>query len=254
RDAQVFGSEVSEKQESLSTHWNDSLKPLMPSAGSGSSFSSWASGFCHNQMKKLFPDSNIVYFDINEVIRNYLLEIMPQSQNRFRGMLLNAKHFQTILESSEVETPLFSINFKHGNRIRMEPLFLRENRLEGQNYSINMEEEKLVQMLQERTLCPGLFLGFSVLVYLNGLNCLGSFEQVEYLARFKKIWQHFEFEGAVPQEQLQTRSLSCGRMISKDGKPVYPLDLILGKKAELEKPQTFSEWMEPLFPRLGLHS
>jgi len=43
-------------------------------------------------------------------------------------------------------------------------------------------------------------------------------------------------------------------MISKDGNPVYPLDLILGKKAELEKPQTFSEWMEPLFPRLGLHS
>ena len=254
RDAQVFGSEVSEKQESLSAHWNDSLKPLMPSAGSGSSFSSWASGFCHNQAKKLFPDSNIVYFDINEVIRNYLLEILPQSQNRFRGMLLNAKHFQKILGSSGVETPLFNINSKHRNRIRLEPLFLRENRLEGQNYSMNMEEEKLVQMLQERTLCPGLFIGFSVLVYLNGLNCLGSFEQVEYLARFKKIWQHFEFEGAVPQEQLQTRSLSCGRMISKDGKPFYPLDLILGKKAELEKPQTFSEWMEPLFPRLGLHS
>ena len=117
-----------------------------------------------------------------------------------------------------------------------------------------MEEEKLVQMLQERTLCPGLFIGFSVLVYLNGLNCLGSFEQVEYLARFKKIWQHFEFEGAVPQEQLQTRRLSCGRMISMDGKPVYPLDLILGKKADLERPQTFSEWMEPLFPRLGLNS
>ena len=169
-------------------------------------------------------------------------------------MLLNAKHFQTILGSSEVETPLFSINSKHGNRIRMEPLFLRENRLEGQNYSIDLEEEKLMQMLQERTLCPGLFIGFSVLVYLNGLNCLGSFEQVEYLAKFKKIWQHFEFEGAVPQKQLQTRRLSCGRMISKDGKPVYPLDLILGKKAELEKPQTFSEWMEPLFPRLGLNS
>ena len=133
-------------------------------------------------------------------------------------------------------------------------MFLRENRLEGQNYSLNMEEEKLVQMLQERTLCPGLFIGFSVLVYLNGLSCLGSFEQVEYLARFKKIWQHFEFQGAVPQEQLQTRRLSCGRMISKDGKPVYPLDLILRKKTELEKPQTFSEWMEPLFPRLGLNS
>jgi len=225
RDAQVFGSEISEKQDSLSTHWNDSLKPLMPSVGSGSSFSSWASGFCHNQAKILFPDSNLVYFDINEVIRNYLLEILPQSQNRFRGMLLNAKHFQTILESSGVETPLFSINSRHGNRIRMEPLFLRENRLEGQNYSMNMEEEKLVQMLQERTLCPGLFIGFSVLVYLNGLNCLGSFEQVEYLARFKKIWQHFEFEGAVPQEGLQTRTPQLRQDDQQGRKTCLPLGL-----------------------------
>ena len=127
----------------------------------------------------------------------------------------------------------------------MEPLFFWENRLEGQNYSMNIEVEKLVQMLQERTLCPGLFIGFSVLVYINGLNCLGSFEQVEYLARFKKIWQHFEFEGAVPQEQLETRRLSCGRMISKDGKPIYPLDLILGKKAELEKPQSCLLYTSP---------
>ena len=252
RDAQVFGSEILEKQETLALHWNDVLKKLMPYSKTGESFTLWASGFCRNQADLLFPGFKVVYFDLNEVIRNYLLEVLSKSQHPLTMILLNPERRYQLLEVFGKETPLFSTNSNNGNRIKLETLSFHENQLGGPSSSFVMDEENLVRMLKERTLCPGLLIGFTVLVFLNGLNCLGSFEQIEYLARFKKNWSRFSFPGLIPMEQQDTKKLSCGRMISSQGKSLYPLDLILGQEPSFSEPRTLGQWMEPLFPRLGL--
>ena len=252
RDSQVFGSDISEKQKSLASHWNKDLQKLMPPTENCHSFSAWCSGFCRNQAEILFPKTKMIYFDLNEVIRNYLIKVISRPQHPMTMVLLKPEKRSQALDFFGPETSFFSFNTNLGNRIRLKSVNFQENSLKETQGNFEMNEEKLLQMLKERTFCPTLFICFTVLVFLNGLNCMGSFEQVEYLKKFKINWNHLAFPGILPEHLQETKKLSCGRMISIEGNPIYPLDLILGTNPSFVEPPCLGRWLEPLFPRLGL--
>ena len=194
----------------------------------------------------------MIYFDLNEVIRNYLIKVISSPQHPMTLVLLNPEKRSQTLDFLGPETFFFSFNTNHRNRIRLKSVNFQENPIEEAQGNFEMDVEKLLQKLKDRTLCPTLFICFTVLVFLNGLNCIGSFEQVEYLKRFKINWNRLAFPGILPEHLQVTKKLSCGRMISTEGNPIYPLDLILGTKPSFAEPPCLGRWLEPLFPRLGL--
>ena len=112
--------------------------------------------------------------------------------------------------------------------------------------------EKIIHGLEKGLLCPGLFLVFTVLSFINGLTCFGSFEQVEYLAEFKRRWIKIGF---LEQELVRTvniTALTSGRCVDENETVVHPLDLLLGLEWSFPENITVGELMKPLLGRLGV--
>ena len=252
RDAQVFRSCISEKQEALLPHLCEALKRLTPPAREGESFSAWASLFCHRQSSELFPGRKVVYFDFNEVIRSYLVRILPDRGHPLTKILLEEEWRNKVLSAFGSKIPFFSVNASKSNRSRLEPVICIDNQLNGTSFSCKLDEKTLMALIYDGTLCPGLFISFTILSFLNGITCLGSFEQIEYLSHYQQTWASLDLLNQDILSNVNTRALSCGRKVDVEGIPVYPLDLLLGCPVELPEHGSFGEWMFPLFPRLGL--
>jgi len=89
------------------------------------------------------------------------------------------------------------------------------------------------------------------LSFINGLTCFGSFEQVEYLAEFKRRWLKLDL---LEQEVVRTVNISAltsGRCVDEAQAVVHPLDLLLGLEWSFPENITVGELMKPLLGRLG---
>lgn len=76
---------------------------------------------------------------------------------------------------------------------------------------------------QDNGSCPGLFLTFLALSFLNHFRCFGSFRQVEYLPEYQKKLARLEFMKIFEVEKVPTASLTTGEFASGP----YPADIII---------------------------
>ena len=124
------------------------------------------------------------------------------------------------------------------------------NELHSQNYSLKLTQENLINEIKSGTLCPGLFIGFTALSFVNGFVCFGSFEQVEYLADFKKKWMALDLLDNEIVHNSNTSAFTSGRCVDESGEGIYPLDILFGLGMRFNKNQTVGELLGPLISRL----
>ncbi|MCH2265176.1 MAG: hypothetical protein MK515_01745 [SAR324 cluster bacterium] len=252
RDASVFQSKVSEKLANLRPYFAEPIRNVSPFVSSGEDFTVWASQFCANQLRKIIPDKSLQFFDLNEVIRNYLKTVLHDSAHPLHRLLFNRKIRETVFEEFPSQTPIFTVEVLHKNKIRQESVVIQGEMLNIQNFQLELTQENIVRELETGRLCPGLFLVFTTLSFINGMICFGSFEQVEYLAEFRRRWLKLDF---LEQEVVRTVNicaLTSGRCVDETEVAVHPLDLLLGFEWSFAENKTVGELMKPLLPRLGV--
>ena len=148
------------------------------------------------------------------------------------------------------DTPLFTVDVNYKNKMRQESVVLNGDELLSQNYKLKLTHENLINKIKSGALCPGLFLGFTTLSFINGLICFGSFEQVEYLAGFKQKWLKLDLLDKEIVHKSNTSAFTSGRCVNESGEGIYPLDLLFGLEMKFNENQTVGELMEPLLYRL----
>ena len=127
---------------------------------------------------------------------------------------------------------------------------LNGDELLSHNYKLKLTQDNLINEIKSGALCPGLFLGFTTLSFINGLICFGSFEQVEYLAGFKQKWLKLDLLDKEIVHKSNTSAFTSGRCVDESGEGIHPLDLLLGMEMSFNENQTVGELMEPLIYRI----
>ena len=127
---------------------------------------------------------------------------------------------------------------------------LNGDELLSHNYKLKLTQDNLINGIKSGALCPGLFLGFTTLSFINGLICFGSFEQVEYLAGFKQKWLKLDLLDNEIVHKSNPSAFTSGRCLDESGEGIHPLDLLLGMEMKFNENQTIGELMNPLLSRL----
>ena len=250
RDARVFQSRIPQKLVNLLPYFAEPIRKIAPPATHGDDFTVWASQFCANQLRQIVPEKSLLYFDLNEVIRNYLLKVLPDSTHPLHRLLFDRKIRESVFAEFPAETSLFNVEVLHKNKIRQEALIIKGEILNSQNYHLELSQQKIIHELETGRLCPGLFLVFTALSFINGLICFGSFEQVEYLAEFKRNWLKVDFLDQEVVHTVNISALTSGRCVDAAETVVHPLDLLLGLEWSFPENITVGELMKPLLGRL----
>jgi len=252
RDSRVYQSKVPERLSLLLPYINEPVRKYVPAVKQGDEFTTWASQFSAAQMRQIVPGKSIVYFDLNEVIRAYLILVLKNSQHPMFRILFEPTTRKIVLNEFSPETPLFIVEVQYKNKIRQETVVFKDDMFQSQNFQLEISPEKIIKELESGTLCPGLFLTFTTLCFINALICFGSFEQVEYLAEFRQKWLKLDFLEQEIVSTVNTSAFTSGLCIEESGIAVNPLDLLLGFRWSFKENQTVGELMRPLLPRLGV--
>tara|TARA_Y100001970_G_scaffold286511_1_gene408860 strand:+ start:504 stop:1805 length:1302 start_codon:yes stop_codon:yes gene_type:complete len=252
RNRLVFQSKIPGKLVKQVPYFADPIKRLTPFAEKGNDFSVWATQFCTNQLRYLIRDKSIIYFDINEVIRSYLINVLKITDHPLHTMLFDSKIREKILRIFSPELPFFSIEIFCNNKFRHQSVTIKDGVLWSQNYRLDISVENIIQELEKGVLCPSLFIVFTTLCFLNGLICFGSFKQVEYLTDFKKKWLKNNLLEKEFVDSVNVSALTSGLCLDHSGRKIFPLDLILGLDWNLDKNITIADFIKPLLPRMGV--
>ena len=250
RDVRVFQSRIPEKMAELMTHFSEPILGISPKAKTGYDFTKWSSQFCTNQLGKIFPSKSIIYFDLNEVIRNYLTLVIANSNHPIYRLFFENTVHDSVFAVFPSDTPLFTVDVNYKNKMRQESVVLNGDELHSQNYKLKLTQKNLINEIKSGALCPGLFLGFTALSFINGFICFGSFEQVEYLAGFKQKWLKLDLLDNEIVHKSNTSAFTSGRCLDESGEGIHPLDLLLGMEMKFDENQTIGELMNPLLSRL----
>ena len=250
RDVRVFKSRIPEKMAELMTYFSEPILGISPKAKTGDDFTKWASNFCTNQLRNIFPSKSIIYFDLNEVISNYLELVISNSNHPIYKLFFDKTVRNSVFTLFPSNTPLFTVNVKYKNKMRQESVVVNGNELHSQNYSLKLTQENLINEIKSGTLCPGLFIGFTALSFVNGFVCFGSFEQVEYLAVFKQKWLKLNLLDNEIVHKSNTSAFTSGRCVDESGEGIHPLDMLFGLEMRFNENRTVSELLGPLLSRL----
>jgi hypothetical protein len=254
RDARVYGSTIPERTLKLTPHFAHSLTSLMPKVVLDHSFTSWACRFSRNQLERALRVKDVVYFDLNRVISEVLVHLLEESGHPLRELLCDPERHQQMLDELGEDTVWFFGEVVTPDRRRFDPLRSENGYLSGRGVSVPLVGTSLHEELRTGGLCPGLLLSFSLLAFESGLTCLGSFEQIEYLERFRNAWAALQESKLPGLNQARTNAFCWGRSRDAFGQEVYPLDILLGEPLPEIQSQTLGEWLGPLWGRLGLEA
>ncbi|WP_128843470.1 hypothetical protein [Burkholderia catarinensis] len=116
--------------------------------------------------------------------------------------------------------------------------------------------------LQSCILCPGLFPVFVSLAFLNQFQCLGSFNQIQYLDQMKQALTALRGVDGDLFATVPTDGLTLGRVRQVDGTEVYPIDVLLGEPIEWDRDRSVGDfastvilkrrWLRSAFVDAGL--
>ncbi|MBF0349936.1 MAG: hypothetical protein HQM11_02840 [SAR324 cluster bacterium] len=248
RDVSVFHALIPERTSHILACANPVLQKLAPVPETGTLFSRWSLDFCQQQMNLLMPDKPMVFFDINQVIRRYLLKILVLENHPVTRIFTDQALRKNLLNAFAQDIPMFSA--PSGNCSKQIFWKLGESCLYSPEGTEPLDLSMIYENLEKENWCPAIFPTFIVLAFLNGWKCLGSFEQIEYLTRFKNRLQTLNWLNQEQIKNVETQGLTTGRCVDAQGIPVYPLDVLLGTSWEFNKKQTLFSLIEPLMPRL----
>ncbi len=227
RDGLVYGTRISDFQLSRFSQFSDKLKEISVPMVTDGVYSIWASRLCGNIQSAVFKGGDIFYFDINRILSKYIIRILLSKREHPLVEMLFSDQTNTRI-NEQFEKPVFFQGTYPGKKsFKVEGYGWQSNSLIGaRNGAKSYNRQQLIEGLQQDKLCPGIFLQFFILRFLNGLRCLGSFNQIEYLEDFRKRWLQLDCGWDLHTESDSGQSLTTGRLIH-EGQAVWPLDLAL---------------------------
>ena len=226
RDQLVFGSQISSFQLDLYNQWTELIQVKLPLMREGELYSHWAAKTCGKIQSKLFDGPEFCYFDINQVLKRYLVKVLEKADHPV-SQLFYKEH--SIWKAFGAPTA-FLASHKGKKSYKVDNLHWNENGLTSKKKGFQAySREQLLEAIQQGQLCPGLFLMFFILRFLNGIRCLGSFNQIEYLENFRKTWLELGVDWPLDLESDWQNMLTTGRLLV-GGKAQWPLDLYINEQ------------------------
>jgi hypothetical protein len=226
RDQLVFGTEIEPGHKKKIQDLAPSLSPLVEHMDEGDLYSHWATRSSALIQNRIFQTDRILYFDLNQVIKRYLLKTIRLKDHPVSKLLFEGENICSYFEFPA----LFLKNHRGKKSNKVDPLIRDVQGLRGRKtglHSINPQD--LWEALAKDHYCPAVFLLFFILRFLNGIKCLGSFKQVEYLEQFRRGWLKIGLDWNLNLEEDQGQSLTTGKLI-KDSVVQWPLDYYLSDK------------------------
>ena len=250
RDALVYGSRISPKAKNAAIDLCSLLKNLLGRVREDQAFGPWALAASEKVIRRITAKQDVFYMDLNALVTDYLLRVLEDPAHSMSRMLFDLSVRRKLQDGLGQKPAWFVAGVQKGKRLRVEPLFLDDDGLHGPGVDVALTPKAISAALSDGKICPGLVPCFLSLAFINGVYCLGSFEQVEYLERFRSTlaklsWPHKDVSA------MAVDGLTTGRCVdSRDGVPVWPLDLWLGYDWRASPNQTLAQWIEGLASRL----
>lgn len=240
RDQLSYGVKITENIYNKYAQLNAELKNRLPKMEIGKQYNRWAVKTCEQIQKTILNQPNIFYFDINQVITNYLIKIIEKEDIHhpvfqvFFGKI--ADEFWTAFK----KYPAFMGSYSGKKSYKVDQLYWEKQGLIGKKttYPINKPED-LLALFQGKEICPAVLITFFILKFINRIRCLGSFNQIEYLENIKSTLLDFPSGWNLDLNHAAESMLTTGRIFKFD-KPYWPLDLFLDK-ASIDV-QAFAEY------------
>ncbi len=250
RETLVFRAPVPSRMRDLLDQLRPSLKEMVPEHNE--IFCEFALSFCQTCTRKALRRKQMWYFELNEVIATYLLQVLPKENHPIHKLLFD-QHMREELEGrlGEPITWFYCMLYDDdGSKSRFSKIYARADKLVHENQESPLEVDEVITMLDMGFFCPGVFLTFATLAFMNQFRCLGSFEQVEYLERYRQALSDMGWPKPGALDRVDTSALTTGRCLGIDGLPVYPLDSLLGLKWKPGAKKFVWDLIQPLVPRL----
>lgn len=227
RDQLVFGYRLTPFQAKIAGQFTDQLKELTGEIIEGELYSHWSAKTCTAVQKKTFGRENILIFDINRVVQRYLIKIFSKATDHpVKRLFFSSPENIDIL--SMFNQPFMFLGSRQGKKsFKVNSLFWENNGLESDKTgSQKYDRQGLIEGLEKELLCPGIFISFFILRFLNGIRCLGSFFQIEYLEEYRRNWEKLNLNWGLDLQPDYLQSLTTGRLY-KQGHPLWPLDMAI---------------------------
>ena len=230
RDQLLYGTKITPHQTNLYPSFTPKLQTILPQFQENTLYSHWAAKVCATLQNHTFARNNIAVFDMNQAIKRYLLKILESDGDHFiKRLFFDKNASERIWRAFGFPAPFLGCyRGKKSNKI--ERLFWQDNRLVGHrsHYRVDTTDD-LCRLIREEPVCPGLFVVFLVLKFLNGIRCLGSFNQIEYMEEYRRIWHSLDLKQRLDVDPDTMHTLTTGQ-IMVGGESVWPLDYFVKEK------------------------
>lgn len=225
QDDLVYKSTIQEKLIESIKGLPLQITKFFPKAKEGESYTKWALLTCQSIERKILGKDNLVYLDINEIISNYLVQVLKNKEHVLYKIFFDPKTREKFMETFPNEL-MFYCGVTDGKYAKMENMIFSENSLKSKNKEISLNDPKiLINKLENGRLCPALVISFLALAFLNEFKCFGSFAQVEYLPVYQEKFAKLEFMKKFNIENVPTSNLTTGTF--PDQIDIFPADLII---------------------------
>ena len=216
-----------------------SLKSITPK----NFYDNWALSFSEQLTRTILNNNQIFFFNLNEVIRKYLLNILKDDSHWLTQLFLDPRKIKSLEKG--LAHNWFVTEVEQKGKKKVEQIHLHNRCFGSAKISIPATPESIILALNEHRFCPGLTLCFWILAFYNGIRCLGGFEQIEYLAELDSKLNQLGLPNLINCTSDQVSFLTTGRCIDQDYE-VYPIDVFLGN-SKLPSPEgTLLSWLRPI--------
>ncbi len=221
------------------------ISKFFPEAKEKESYTKWALLLCQGIERKILEKENIVFLDINEVISNYLVQVLKNKEHVFYKIFFETKTREKFMKIFPEEL-IFYCSVIEGKYEKMENMVFFGNSLKSKNKEIPLTHpETLIREIKEGRVCPSLIITFMALAFLNQFKCFGSFAQVEYLPVYQKKLAQLSLIKTFKMESVPASNLTTG--VFPDDTEIFPVDLIIqDKKLKQKENWLFGELLLPI--------
>ncbi len=249
QDDLVYQSKIQSKLIESIKDLPKEIKKLFPPASLGDSYTKWALLTCQNIQRKVLEKENLIFLDINEVIANYLIQVLKNKKHVLYKIFFDPK-IRKIFTDAFPDELMFYCSAENGKYKTMENITFAGDSLKSKSKEIALKNPKmLISLLESGRLCPGLIVSFLTLAFINHFKCFGSFAQVEYLPVYQEKFSKLKFMEQFNVKAVPTSNLTTG--IFPDDLSIFPADLIMHeKKLNQNENLLFGELLLPMKDKL----
>ncbi|MDH5559302.1 MAG: hypothetical protein OEY59_00435 [Deltaproteobacteria bacterium] len=227
RDQLVYGTRIETSLTDTYRDFTPDLRKIILPPMENQLYSRWASRACAHLQEHVFLKNPFLIFDINQVVRRYLIAILKGNRDHPIKSLLFSSITQKRFSGLFRQNSLFLSGYQGKKSQKIENLFLIDGKLQGKKSGlIAFDKDYIIDKLLSQEYSPGLILVFFIIRFLNPIRCLGSFNQIEYLESHRKSWMEVRADFDLNLKADGAESLTTGRLFL-DQRPIWPLDLAL---------------------------